>query len=454
LTQSVAAPLPPFVETLNRVPYYPSNYSSTSNAVVGTFFSGLCFDKFTNNNCSAFLFSNSGQVDEFVSFNTSLADRYTPNVTFFDLMLGKALNSSEINLTLTTSILVNASSVGVVLALPADENGVPFADIGQFLGTMANLSLVPLQQFSQAWTPSNGSFVPFSPSQPSGIAPANMVLVPGTLGYSYISNASFSLPFLTPEALDVIGLQGIGTRYSWEAISAFNHSAVIDVVPFYLDVDLVTNVMFKAFLDESNYNSTITDSTNFLRHWITYANGTFSYNDTDVMKPVVWISKDDAEAFCRYYGKRLPTDIELQFATQFSIETGASDYRLFPWGNTTCSDLAPGSCPPVDSSPNPRLPDNVHSFPATDSSLQIHDLVGLAFQHTNSVFCDESACNEVLKGGCFYQLHDSRYFPSAASGDNVHYALLPLLGDFSSRSQFISFRCLVDTALQQQYWEE
>jgi len=219
------------------------------------------------------------------------------------------------------------------------------------------------------------------------------------------------------------------------------------VMPYYLDIDLVTNAQFKAFLDESNYNSSIKDSTNFLRHWMMYANGTFSYNETDLLKPVVWVSNEDAEAFCRYYGKRLPTDIELQFAGQFSVDSGLTDYRVFPWGNSTCGDLPSGSCPPVDSSPSPRLPDNVHSYPNTDSSLQIHDLVGLVFQHTNSIYCDQRTCNEVLRGGSFYQLQNSRYFPTAASCDNIHYALLPLLGDFTSRSQFISFRCLVDTTL-------
>ena len=62
---------------------------------------------------------------------------------------------------------------------------------------------------------------------------------------------------------------------------------------------------------------------NYLRHWV---------DDRPPegfgRKPVVWVSRADASAYCAHQGKRLPSSWEWQWAAQ------GAGLRRFPWGAT------------------------------------------------------------------------------------------------------------------------
>ncbi|NQT78490.1 MAG: SUMF1/EgtB/PvdO family nonheme iron enzyme [Bacteroidetes bacterium] len=85
---------------------------------------------------------------------------------------------------------------------------------------------------------------------------------------------------------------------------------------FYVDKLPVSNIQFKEFLEESGYQTRSKE--NFLKHW---TNG--SYPDSIANDPVVYVDHEDALAYADWAGKRLPTELEWQYAMQKkNLETG------------------------------------------------------------------------------------------------------------------------------------
>jgi formylglycine-generating enzyme required for sulfatase activity len=99
---------------------------------------------------------------------------------------------------------------------------------------------------------------------------------------------------------------------------------------FYLSVFTVTNEQFARFLSETR------PSTEQLQHWISWLdriivapNESEQYRASPGFKthPVVNVTWFGAEAYCKWAGLRLPTEIEWEKAAR------GNDGRIFPWGN-------------------------------------------------------------------------------------------------------------------------
>lgn len=88
----------------------------------------------------------------------------------------------------------------------------------------------------------------------------------------------------------------------------------LELPAFLIDQFEVTNIQYKKFSDETKRRS----PTHFVNR--TYPEGKADH-------PVTFVSWVDADAYCTWAGKRLPTDQEWEEAAR------GPDGRIFPWGN-------------------------------------------------------------------------------------------------------------------------
>lgn len=195
---------------------------------------------------------------------------------------------------------------------------------------------------------------------------------------------------------------------------------------FFIDVHPVTNAQFRSFLDATGYRPK--DSMNFLKHWIADAPPKGLENH-----PVVNVSLDDARAYGRWAGKRLPTEAEWQYAAQ------GGDGRMYPWGNqfdsTKCNNSL-GRTTAVD------------KFPSGKSPFGVMDLVGNVWQLTNDVYDNGSNYFGMIRGGSFYNPKASVWYIQGGPQRVDNPQILLMVGQGLDRNATVGFRCVKDAESQ------
>ncbi len=108
--------------------------------------------------------------------------------------------------------------------------------------------------------------------------------------------------------------------------AAFERSRRVLLEAFWLDRLEVSNEQYRAFVDATGHAAP--------PHWKRYGS-----DPALARHPIVGVSWDDAQAYCRCQGKRLPTIFEWEGAAR------APDGRLLPWG-----DVQPANRPEITAS--------------------------------------------------------------------------------------------------------
>jgi len=157
---------------------------------------------------------------------------------------------------------------------------------------------------------------PAAIAQRSGVATANMAMIPGAT-YEMGTNAA-EVPML---------MEKFGVKRA-ELFAEESPRHRVTIRSFYLDRTEVTNEQFKRFVEQhaewqKDKIAAELHNGKYLQDW--------SGSDFPADKekyPVVFVSWYAATAFCQAQGKRLPTEAEWEYAAR-----GGLKEKAFPWGD-------------------------------------------------------------------------------------------------------------------------
>ena len=176
------------------------------------------------------------------------------------------------------------------------------------------------------------------------------------------------------------------------------HKVYLDA--YYMDRYEVTNAQYGAFMKATGRAAP--------EFW---NDSRFNHPD----RPVVGVTWYDGEAYCKWVGKRLPTEAEWEKAAR------GTDARIYPWGNSFGSGRANLS----DRGDRYEYTAPVGSFPSGASPYGVHDMAGNVWEwvndwHDKGYYSRSPGRNptgpdagkyKVLRGGSWYD--DPRFLRTA-----------------------------------------
>ena len=218
-----------------------------------------------------------------------------------------------------------------------------------------------------------------------------------TLGYSNPFQVDESAPVhyqQTSEDVELPGGEFSLGAYPGGAFVFDNEKWAHDVQlrPLRISRTPVTNVEYAAFVDAGGYTRrdwwsddgwTWKSRENLTtpKYWVR-RNGAWAQRRFDRVlalrpdEPVVHVSWHEAQAYCRYARRRLPTEAEWEYAA--SLDAGANQKRHYPWGaQMPGSDHANLEGAGIT---------GVENFPAGDAASGCRQMIGNVWEWTASTF--------------------------------------------------------------------
>ena len=196
----------------------------------------------------------------------------------------------------------------------------------------------------------------------------------------------------------------------------------VDVGAFYMDKYEVTNRRYRAFVDATNGAPP--------ENW---TGGNIPAGKEN--HPVVFVSWYDADAFCKWEGKRLPTEVEWEKAAR------GVDGRTFPWGDKFAKEK--GNTPQYGRGDTMQ----VGSFDGGKSPYGVYDMAGNAWEWVEDWFKpypgnthpDENYGEKykVLRGGSWY---DCTYYKCGISAPTYNRIFFNVV----TKNNNFGFRCAKD----------
>lgn len=331
---------------------------------------------------------------------------------FFDVWNGRELASVEQNGARTLQFELEPHGFGAVFAAAP---GSSHAGLEKLLTEMKARSQKPLVSYSHEWKALDQRVVEVerAPIQPP--ARENMVHVPSATYRFQVSGVE----------IEGDNWAGLDVQYPWEPSARRTNNHDVQIRSFFIDKFPVTNEEFKKFLDSSHYRPA--DNHNFLRDW---KGG--SMPSGWERRPVTWVSVEDARAYAKWAGKRLPHEWEWQYAAQ------GLDGRRYPWGNEWNANAIPARTHGREL----LLPDLVDAHPAGRSPFGAEDMTGNIWQWTDE-YRDAHTRAAIVRGGSSYRPEGSRWYFPANETLSEHGKYL-LMAPSKDRAGTVGFRCVAD----------
>jgi len=217
----------------------------------------------------------------------------------------------------------------------------------------------------------------------------------------------------------------------------------VSMQAFAMDRYPVTNREYQQFLKASGYQPA--DTTNFLKHWINKQIPTGQDNF-----PVIYVSFEDAKAYATWAGKRLPTELEWQYAAQ------TSQCNEWPWNQVkpvtrketwVTETLTVKNIEGIDAR-HANLGDGnlypVGKYKKGVNPFGLYDLVGCVWQLTNDVYENGSYRYIIMKGGSYFKPSSSWWYVQGGPRELHYRQFLLRVSPGFERNATVGFRCVAD----------
>lgn len=173
---------------------------------------------------------------------------------------------------------------------------------------------------------------------------------------------------------------------------------------FYIDRFEVTNEKYAVFMQETGHRQP--------KYWM------FPQFNSK-RQPIVGVGWADAEAYCKWSKKRLPTEEEWEKAAR------GTDGRIWPWGNNADDNMYNGRKKEF------YAPVNIGSFPSGNSPYGVSDMAGNVWEMTSSIYWQGT--KKTMKGGSFLN-----------TNADVRAAVRWVAADEENGANWLGFRCVMN----------
>ncbi|HMR57503.1 MAG TPA: SUMF1/EgtB/PvdO family nonheme iron enzyme, partial [Cyclobacteriaceae bacterium] len=187
------------------------------------------------------------------------------------------------------------------------------------------------------------------------------------------------------------------------------------------------------------------DTLNFLKHWV---NGNIRKGEEQF--PVTFVSYEDAQAYASWAGKRLPTELEWQYAAQTSagnewpwkqaqpvtreqtFVTETLTVKRIKGINPKHANLGDGALYPVG------------KYKAGVNPFGLFDLSGSVWQLTSDVYQSGSYRFIIMKGGSYFKPSSSWWYVQGGPRELHYRQFLLRVSQGFERNATVGFRCVKD----------